>query len=281
MNIRISRKFTQVGSQTISYLTAGEGAAILLVHGWPTSAYLWRNIIPSLAKNHLVIAIDLPGFGKSDKHLDHSYSFRYYASVISGLLENLKIDKLTIGVHDLGGPIGLLWAVQNKKRIERLLIFNTLVYPEFSFAVKLFGLSTVIPGIKQLLTSPSGIKKAIFFGVSQKEKLTSEIIQQYQEPFQDKNARKVLLKSVQKLSKKAFKEIEQKLPLFSIPILIIYGEKDKILPDVKKTMKRVQKELPQTQVISLPNCGHFIQEEAPEEISKYLLEFLKRTKDKV
>ncbi len=281
MNNSISRKFTQIDNQSISYLTAGEGPVILLIHGWPTSAYLWRNIIPSLTESHQVIAIDLPGFGKSDKHLDHSYSFRYYTSILSGLLDNLGIDKITLGVHDLGGPIGLLWAVQNKDRIERLLLFNTLVYPEFSFAVKLFALSTIIPGIKQFLTSPTGIKRAMLFGVFQKEKLTSEIIQHYQEPFQDKNARKVLLKSVQRLSKKAFKEIEEKLPLFSVPILTVYGEKDRILPDVKKTMERVQKELPQTEIISLPNCGHFLQEEASEEICKYLVEFLKRTENKM
>ncbi len=276
MHPSISSKHTQVENLNIHYLIAGQGEPILLLHGWPTSSYLWRNIMPQLSEKYQVIAIDLPGFGGSDKRLDDSFSFKYFNRIISGFLDNLGIQKITLGVHDLGGPLGLYWMTQHMDRVKSLVLLNTLVYPEFSWAVKLFGLSTFLPGIKNLLSSSAGIKKVIYFGVNQKHQLSDEVIQNYQAPFKDSNSRKVLLKSVQRLSPKGFQEIAQKLPSFEGAVQIIYGEKDKILPHVKKTMQRVKKDLPQSTVVALPNCGHFIQEESPEQISQVIWDFMNR-----
>ncbi|MDF1867162.1 MAG: alpha/beta hydrolase [Saprospiraceae bacterium] len=100
------------------------------------------------------------------------------------------------------------------------------------------------------------------------------IIKNYQTPFVEKVARKVLLKSIQRLSMKGYHEIADKLPLFDKPVQIIYGEKDKILPEVKDTMTKVKKDLPQANVVSFPNCGHFLQEEAALEISQILSAFV-------
>lgn len=274
MNPNITSKYSEVDDIKIHYLVAGKGDPILLIHGFPTSSYLWRNIISDLSKKHLVIAIDLPGYGNSDKNLEDSYSFRYYNRILTGFLDNLKIDQFTLGVHDLGGPLGLSWMVNNMERVERLILFNTLVYPNFSWGVKLFGIASMIPGIRDWLTSPGGIKKTLQIGVYNKEHLTDEIYKKYQTPFSDKTSRKVLLKTVQRLSIKGFKEIEEKLPSYTGPVQIIYGTQDKILPKVESTMKRVKEDLPQSNIIAIPNCGHFLQEEAPVEVSASILKFM-------
>lgn len=275
MNPGISSNSTQVDQTRIHYLSAGKGDVILFLHGWPTSAYLWRNIMPALAKSNQVIAMDLPGFGQSDKHLEDSYSFKYYSRMLTGFLDNLGITKVILGVHDLGGPLGLYWMVQDMGRVSKLILLNTLVYPEFSWGVKLFGLATIMPVLKDWLSSPKGIKWAMNFGVHQKQSLPDEVIMQYQKPFEDKNARSVLLKTVQRLSPKGFQEISEKLPSFAGPVQIIFGEKDRILPKVENTMQRVKKDLPQAKMVSLPDCGHFLQEEVPDRIAKILAEFVK------
>ena len=277
MDSLMSSNFTQVENVNLHYLSAGAGEVILLLHGWPTSSFLWRNIMPSLARDHYVIALDLPGFGKSDKRPEDSYSFRYYDRVIDGFLKNMGIEKITLGVHDLGGPIGLHWGVNNMERMDKLILLNTLVYPEFSWGVKLFALATVTPGLRRWITSPSGIKKAMNFGVYQNEPLAGEVIQAYQEPFADINSRRALLKSIQRLSMTGFHEIAKILPLFKGPVQIIYGERDRILPKVKTTMERVKNDLPQAKVKVIPDCGHFLQEEAPEEIAQVICDFMKST----
>lgn len=270
----ITSNYTQIEGVKIHYLRAGEGETILLLHGWPTSSYLWRNLIPELSTKYQVIAIDLPGFGNSDKKPQDSYSFRYYNRILDGLLDELGIEKVILGLHDLGGPIGLYWAVQDLSKVKALILFNTLVYADFSWAVKLFAFMTVAPGLSSWLSSPRGIKWAIRFGVNQKEKLNDEIIQAYQVPFAEKASRKALLKSIQRLSMKGYREIENKLPLYKGPVQVLYGAMDKILPKVKHTMERVKNDLPQTKITSLSNCGHFLQEEEPRLLSSAVLSFL-------
>ncbi|BDS15343.1 alpha/beta fold hydrolase [Aureispira anguillae] len=258
----------------LHYLEAGKGEVVLMLHGFPTSSHLWRNVMLPIADSHRVIALDLPGYGWSEKPLTASYSFKYYARILSEFLYQLDINEVNLVVHDLGGPVGLLWAVQHPKLVKRLALLNTLVYAKFSWGVILFGIAIKLPGVKNWLSSPSGIAAAIRFGMEHKQKLNEDIIANYKAPFIEKKARKALLKTASNLSLKGFKEIEEKLPLFKIPVRAIYGVNDKILPKVKETMERVKKDLPQTVITAIPNCGHFLQEDEPELVGKLLSEFL-------
>lgn len=274
MSAQITSAFTEVEGVKIHYRTAGSGPALLLLHGWPTSSYLYREIIEKVSEHHQVIAMDLPGFGQSDKKLEDSYSFRYHMRILNGFLKNLKLEKVTLGVHDMGGPIGLYWMIKNMEKVERLILFNTLIYPKFSFMVKLFAFATIAPGIKQALISPWGIKRSMYFGVFNKKNLNAEIIRNYQEPFLGKKDRLLLIKTVQRLSMQAYGEVARALPNFKGPVLILYGEKDKILPDVAKTMARAKKDLPQAVVRTYPNAGHFLQEDVSDELSVEINAFL-------
>jgi haloalkane dehalogenase len=127
---KIERASVEVDGMTLAYLSAGgdigAGAPVLLLHGWPTSSFLWRNVMPAIAAHRRVIALDLPGFGGSSKPLGASYSFRFFQRALDGFLAALKIDKIALVVHDLGGPVGLYWASQNPERLERLAILNTI-----------------------------------------------------------------------------------------------------------------------------------------------------------
>lgn len=271
-----SSKFLTVDGIKLHYLTTEkEGTeAVLMLHGFPTSAYLWRNIIPKVAETHRVIALDLPGYGKSSKPLSPSYSFNFYTKILSGLLDQLKIEKIHLVVHDLGGPVGLLWAVRNQERIKSIAFLNTLVYTNFSYAVIAFTLALKMPLIKNWVTSPNGIAWAMRFGVQNKDRIKGDLLISYQNPFIEKSARQALLKSASNMSLKAFKEMEEKLPQFTVPIRAIYGVNDSILPKVADTMERIKKDLPQTEITALPNCGHFLQEDEPEKIGELLSDFL-------
>lgn len=276
MHADIKSQFIKVEHLKLHYLEMGSGDPILLLHGWPTSAYLWRNLMPTLAEKNRVIALDLPGFGRSDKRLSDSFSFNYQRKMIDGFLSSLGIEKVNLAVHDLGGPLGLFWAVRNPQKVSRITMLNTLVYPEFSWAVKLFGLSTMLPLVRTWMTSPKGIRGAMRFGVVHKDQLSKMDIEQYQRPFQSKEARKVLLKTVQRLSIKGYHEMAEELPKFKIPIQLIYGKQDKILPDIAETMARVQKDLPQAELTALDDCGHFLQEDKPIEIAHLMSKFLQQ-----
>jgi haloalkane dehalogenase len=94
---------------------------ILLLHGFPTSSHLYRNILPELGKTHRAIALDLPGYGLSDKPLDVAYDYDFYADTLDGFLDALDIGDTHLCVHDLGGPVGLYWALRQTRWSTRRL----------------------------------------------------------------------------------------------------------------------------------------------------------------
>jgi len=93
------------------------------------------------------------------------------------------------------------------------------------------------------------------------------------EPFEDEDSRRALADAGIGLEIEGFAEIARGLPSLEVPVRIIYGERDRILPDVAETMARVKRDLPQAEVTALPDCGHFLQEEAPQEIGELLARF--------
>ncbi len=267
-------RYTQVRDLRIHYLEAGTGDPVLLIHGFPTSSHLWRNVMPEIAKTHRAIAIDLPGYGLSDKPLDAKYNFRFFDEVLEGFVDALGIPSTQLLVHDLGGPVGLHWAVRHPSRVNRIVVLNTLVYPQTSWAVKLFLLALKTPGVRDYLVSPNGLVASMKFGVVHKERLNRQVLTPYTEPFKDESARKALIQAGSGLSIRGLAEIAEKLPTLDVPMRAIYGENDRILPDIAKTMQRLARDVPGTEVTSLPGCGHFLQEDKPEEVGELIASFL-------
>ncbi len=251
----------------------GDGPAVLLLHGWPTSSFLYRNIAPRLAEQNRVIVPDLVGFGRSDKPLDASYSFRFHARILSGALDALGVDDVGLCVHDLGGPVGLWWACQHKERIRSLALLNTLVYPTPSWAVVAFVIASYTPFLRSWMVGPKGLELSMDVGTATKDRLAEEVYEGVRAPFVEPAARKALLKAGVGLTPKGMADIARILPTFDVPVRCIYGERDRILPDVARTMARVKRDLPQAVVTALPDCGHFLQEDAPVEVARLLAEF--------
>ena len=160
----------------LAYRELGSGPPALLLHGWPTSSYLWRDVMPPIAERNRVIAMDLPGFGASDKPPDASYDFGFFESAVDGLLAELGIHETGLAVHDLGGPVGLHWAVGRPERVTRLAVLNSLAYPEFSEAVMLFIKACTEPELRDQLTSPQGLEAAMRLGVADESRLSDESI---------------------------------------------------------------------------------------------------------
>lgn len=270
-------QWVEIEGMRLHYLSAGSGETILFIHGWPTSAYLYRQQIAALAQSMRVVALDLPGFGKSDKPLHAPYTFDFYDRILTAFAEHLGMDQVTLVGHDIGGPIGVFWAERHQSMLKRLVLLNTLIYPEISLATRIFVAATFVPVLRDLIISPAGIKAMMRLGVNHKERLTQAVLAAYQEPFREHNAREVLLKTLQQLGPDGFKEIASNLSGLTMPVALIYGEDDRILPDIAKTMRRLKQDLPHAQLAALPGCGHFLQEDEPEKLAALLHDFISAT----
>ena len=245
---------------------------MLLLHGWPTSSYLWRNVMPEIAAaGSRAIAVDLPGFGRSDKPLDASYSFRFFDRVLDGFAESLGLERLGLAVHDIGGPIGLHWASRQPERITRLALLNTLVYSRLSWAAIAFIAAAKAPGVRAALTSPRGLRFAMRFGVHDRSRLSEETLDAYLKPFASADARRALAKAGTGLHPDGLKELDAWMPTVAVPVRIVYGARDRILPDVERTMKRVAADVQGgAETTVLEDCGHFLQEDRPDLVGEAL-----------
>lgn len=263
----------EVGGLRIAYREAGEGPPVLLLHGWPTSSFIWRDVMAPIARTNRVVAVDLPGSGQSDKPTEAGYDFPFFEGVLDGFLDALGIDRLAVAGHDLGGPIILHWLMGRPDRVSGVALLNTLVYPEFSDAV--VDLLTTLHDDegRVRLTSDEGLADIMRLGVADPARITPEVAAGVTAPFRSADDRLALARACVGLHPDGFVELARWLPSLSVPLRIVYGEQDQVLPDVAETMARVAADVPHAEVTVLPDCGHFLQEEAPAEVGDLLAAF--------
>src|SRR4051794_27975919 len=120
-------RYADVDGLRMHYVDEGEGAPVVCFHGEPTWAYLYRKVAtPLIEAGHRFVAVDMPGFGRSDKPTDRGwYSYDRHTEYVSSVLAVLDLRDATVVVQDWGGPVGLRWAVENAERVARLAILNT------------------------------------------------------------------------------------------------------------------------------------------------------------
>jgi pimeloyl-ACP methyl ester carboxylesterase len=125
---------TPVDGVSIFYREAGpaDGPVVLLLHGFPTSSHMFRNLIPLLANRYHVIAPDYPGFGQSamPDHTQFAYTFGHYADLVDGLLQQMKAPSYAMYVMDYGAPVGFRLALKHPERVSALVIQNGNAYDE-------------------------------------------------------------------------------------------------------------------------------------------------------
>lgn len=254
------------------------GATVLLLHGWPTSSYLWRDVMPPIAEQHRVLALDLPGFGGSAKPARGRYHFADFEAAIDGFLAAVGEDRVAIVGHDIGGPIAAHWALRHPERTAALVFLNTLLYPDFDPSVIEFVATLTTPERRDQLTSPAGLAEFMRTGVTDPGRLDDDVIAAVVAPFTADDDRHALARAGVGIEPDGFEEIARGLPSLQIPVGAVYGEHDRILPDVAETMTKLQRDVPHAAVTALAGCGHFLQEEAPDEVGRLIAEMLATTR---
>lgn len=268
------------------FVDEGQGESIVLLHGDPTWGYLYRNFIPSLARQYRCIVPDQMGMGKSAVPQDRSlYRLEQHVSNLEALLLSLDVRDLTLVLHDWGGPVGLGFATRHPERIKRLVLMNTWAFapwPGGPFP-RLLQLIRSERGETFVLQKNSYLEPALKGTTHHPEQLTETIMQAYHAPFPTPESRLATLCwsrdiPVQETdaSYAEIKRIEQNLPLFRhTPLLLVWGMRDPVLsPAVLKLWQRLY---PHAQTYELEDASHFLQEDAPERIVQRIEAFLQAT----
>ena len=157
-------KTARINDQDIFYREAGSQSApvILLLHGFPTSSHMFRNLVPRLAANFRVIAPDYPGYGQSSMpdHKEFAYTFDNYAAIMDELLVRLGVGRYTLYVFDYGAPVGYRLALLHPERVTGLIVQNGNAYEE--------GLREFWDPIKKYWATPSNREQIYYMATPEK-----------------------------------------------------------------------------------------------------------------
>jgi haloalkane dehalogenase len=267
------KRFVRVNGLRLGYLEEGKGEPVVLVHGWPTYSYLWRQQVTAFAERFHVYALDLPGFGDSDKPEDFGYALADFVRVLDGFLAAVGVERASLVCHDLGGPIALLWALRNPERLARLVITDTMPYQDLPLMIRLMLPVARLPGLGRALVSRRGLRLMLQLGTVGKGVVTEELVTAYDRPYAgDVRARKTLLGILTRWDAGEMTEVGESLAQITAPTLILWAEKDPTAP--LGIARRLEADIRGSTLVTVPDCGHFLTEDRPDEVNRRLFEFL-------
>ena len=272
--------------QRMAYVDAGprDGKPIVLLHGMPTSSWLYRNIIPLLTKQGLrVIAPDMLGFGASNKPADASqYAFGLQAERLVALMQSLGIARWTQVVHDLGGPWTWELADRHPNALNGLVIMNTTAYRDGFAPPAMMRMAAGFMGhfmafmMRNSVTGPSQIRGLLRQFTAYPDKISQDVVQGYWVSMGEGTTHAFL--AFARAFPWWFAQFDRygvALRRLNIPAATIWGKHDAVL-DVNKLPAQFARDLriPAAQQHTV-DAGHFLQEDKSQELAQALLAFMK------
>ena len=258
-------KFITIQGNNLRYFEYGTSSnTVIFVHGLGASAERWEYIIPYFRKNYRVIALDLPGFGLSDKP-PIDYTIDFFVRSLSEFIDKLGIQNSILIGSSLGGQIITELAIAEHKLINKLVLVSPSGVVNYS--------TSVLDAYIGAAISPNqeNARKAFFMMNGQNKDVDSKIVDDFITRMNMPNAKKAFLSAI--ISNKESKISCEKLANVSIPSLIIWGEQDPVIP--KENAELFFSCIKNCQFVEMKECGHTPFVEEPEKFSKIVLEFLK------
>lgn len=274
-------KYSQVRNINVAYIHEGSGDnTLLLIHGLGTYAKGWIKNIDVLSQYNRVIAVDLPGYGKSDKGY-YKYTLDFYAKVLTELMDNLNIEKVTPVGHSMGGQIAMTMALDYSDRVEKLVLISPAGFERFEDGEGDWMVNVMTPELVKdtpIRSIDTNLRYNFYETPQDAEFLITERIQLRGASDFD-NYCYAVSKNVQAMIDGY---VYDRLDQISQPTLVLWGENDELIPNrflhagwTKDIAQIGVDEIPNNETILFTNCGHFVQFEKPEETNEAILNFTK------
>ncbi len=267
--------FAEIDGVRLHYQEKGMGTPLVLLHGFSSSTYSWKDVFDPLSKNFRVIAVDLKGFGFSGKP-DGDYTRRAQARLIAHLLDYLKIEKAWLCGNSMGGEVSLNFALENPQRVAGLILID-------SAGVTVGGGNSLAPGyllvpivgrvlMALALTSDKLVREGLEKSFYDDSKITDERVAYYYRPLQTRGGQLAALRARTQAGRFP---IEQDLNKINVPTLIIWGAEDALIPlPAGRKMNSLMKA---SKLIVIEKCGHVPQEEMPERVFEEMTKFIRES----
>jgi pimeloyl-ACP methyl ester carboxylesterase len=268
----LDARYETVDGHRLRYVRAGAGPAVVLVHGFGSSIYTWKDVIPTLARGHDVVALDLPGFGQSEQPAD--LSFEDFPRAVLGLMRALGIERAALVGNSMGGATPAAAAGDEPERVSALVLIDAAGFnlgPSqrpgvVSLAMSRAGwLLAFLPG--QRLVVEASLRQ-VFHDES---RVTPERVAEYLAAVRRPGTSSALRSLGASLAGRPG-VVARALSRIRAPTLVLWGGDDRWIP--LADADRFVAAIPGSRMVVIPDCGHVPQEERPAEVARLLLEFL-------
>jgi pimeloyl-ACP methyl ester carboxylesterase len=251
---------TTVLSSTLRYYDVGSGPPLLLIHGLGGDADEWAFCFQPFSRFYRVIALDLLGFGRSDKPRIR-YTIATFVEQVHGFLRGLEIERATLVGNSLGGWIAASWALRFPETVDKLVLVDS---------AGAWGDATPLPVDLRVSTQRRlrDLFKLLFYDQSlATDELANLAFQQHLERGDD-----ATIESVLREVHGGRERLDDTVGALRIPTLLVWGEQDAMIP--LEIGQRLHRLIPGSQLVVIPECGHLPALEKPAEFIRCVLEFL-------
>ena len=265
----LRRRITLSGTE-VAYDVLGFGPPLVLVHGTPTNSSIWRNVALRLADRFSVYVFDLPGFGQSERREGLDVSIANQARVLAELVEVLDLDTPSIAGHDIGGAAVLRAHLLEGVPFGCIALIDSValrpwITPTTRHVKAHLDVYATMPAETFEALVASHLRTATHYPM---DELTVET---YLDQWKGEPGQKLYLQKDAQLDEGDTADVELLLPSITVPVCIVWGENDAWLPPA--TAERLHELIPTSDLILLPDTGHFAMEDSPQEVATTLFDF--------
>lgn len=270
-------RFAEVGGVRLHFQEKGGGPALVLIHGNNSSAYTWKDVFDRLAAEFRVVALDLEGFGFSEKPAGGDYRVEAQAALVVGLMDELKIERAVLVGNSYGGAVALAAAEERPERVAGLVLADSNAFADSrgaSLAPAYVRWPYVGAALTALaLTSDRLVRDGLLKSFHDPSKVTDERVAAYYLPLTTRAGQRGALEVRRQRS---MERVESLLSRVNRPALLIWGDDDRLVP--LEEGRRLQAALPSARLLVFDSCGHLPQEEMPERFAAEVAAFASRFK---
>ena len=265
-----------------AYVDCGQGDTLLAVHGNPTWSFYWRELIRGLAPKYRVIAVDHIGCGRSDKPHNYAYRLAQHVENLSHFVERLDLRDVTLLAHDWGGAIGLGAAVAQPDRFARFVMFNTAAFRSTRMPWRIGACRVPILGRLAVQGFNGFARAALRMAVCRHERMTPAVRAGLLAPYDSWRNRQAIYRFVEDIptsprhpSYATLRSIEERLPqLADNPWMFIWGMRDWCF--TPEFLAQFLTYYPTAEVHRIADAGHYVVEDAHEQIVPLVEQFLEK-----
>ncbi len=254
------------------------GTAVILIHGFGTSSFLWRNVAPAITDaGHTAYAVDLFGHGESDRPYDADFGIAAQAEYLDAAMTALRVARGVLVGVDIGAVIALRLAATRPERVEKLLLINPPAFDEMPARdITQMQRSTAkfaVRTTRGILGAAPLVEGVLRGSVSDPDKhMPVKLLARYLAPFVGREGTSHLLALASSISAEDLEDID--LRTIHVPTLILWGEADEWVDS--RIAEKLVNALPDGRLVRLPGVARLVPEENPDRVIELLLDFMKK-----